>query len=141
MKKIAAYMLIPFFAMQTGFLIAQASERPTPWFTLSVEEAHLSPQARYSVNDHELLVNYTNVSDAVQKDNCANIPWIYKEVVLLDGVPGEKRKMKKENSDGNSESGQIKIRVFRTEADTCGGATGGINPGQSIIVPLWISSY
>ncbi len=139
MKKLGLCLFMLFLAMQTTVLFAQSAERPTPWFTLSIEaqgqEAWMPRGARW------LQVKYTNVSDLIQKDNCANIAWVYNMVVLRDGAPVEKKKRKTVEDDADETPNSRRIQVHHTERDACGGATGGIPSGATVRFPLEVSFY
>jgi hypothetical protein len=122
-------------------LFSQAPEKPAPKFALSIEEEQLGHG--YSATDHELIVRYTNVSDAVQKDDCVVSPVAYKMVVLRDGLPAEKRKVRSEITDESQNSGKTNayhIKVHYSEADSCQGITRGIDPGRIVKFTLWVSS-
>jgi hypothetical protein len=141
MKKLGWHLVLLFFAAQATTLFAQPSERPTPWFTLSIEEAQLSRQAGYTANDHELLVQYTNISNVVQQDNCVNRAWVYGMVVLRDGAPFEKRKPKTKNDDSDQDADSGRVKVHSSYVDKgCGRINGGIDPGQTVKFTLWPSA-
>ncbi len=121
-------------------LWAQTSENLAPKFALAIEEEQLSAQAGYQPADHELIVKYTNTSEKVQRDACAVIPDAYNLVVLRDGVAVEKRKSKKE-AENNSEDGSTGTRIEVTQmGPNCHSDNKGLNPGQSVTFPLWVSS-
>jgi hypothetical protein len=109
-------------------LIAQAQQKATPTFSLAIEEVQLSTSAGYTANDHELIVRYTNITDTIQKDNCAVTPTAYKIVVLRDGLPVEQIKPKDDDT-GQSTALQ----------DTCHGINRGIDPGKTAKFTLWVS--
>src|ERR1017187_7996277 len=140
MKKLWLYLIMPLLAVPVNPLVAQSAERPTPWFTISIEEGQLSRQAGYTVNDHQLLVKYTNVSDAAQKDYCAGTPWVYNEIVLLDGAPIVSKKEQRKTEVPIAVQDSRKIKANYTEANSCRGSREPIPAGQSFRFPLWISS-
>src|ERR1035441_10305254 len=90
MKKLTSYFVAIIFAMLAGTLTAHAQEESTPAFALTIKQKPLSGEN--VPGTVILLVKYTNTSDVVQEDNCANRPFAYKMLVLRDAQPVEKRK-------------------------------------------------
>ncbi len=119
-------------------LWAQTSENLAPKFSLAIEEKPL--EAENTPGTFILSVKYTNTSETVQRDACAVIPDAYNLVVLRDGVAVEKRKSKQE-AESNSEDGSTGARIEVTQmGPNCHSDNKGLNPGQSVTFPLWVSS-
>jgi hypothetical protein len=121
-------------------LFAQTPEKLAPTFSLAIERKPL--EAENAPGTFILLVKYTNVSNVIQNDGCMTTPSAYHIMVLRDGIAAEKRKTKKttemKNEDNNT---GYQIKVTHTEQDTCrGGVDKGLNPGQGVKFPLWVSS-
>jgi hypothetical protein len=128
------------FAMQAVATYAQTAEEPALKFSLSIEEKQLG--ADYPATDHEFLVKYTNTSDTIQQDDCANRPWVYTLVILRDGLPVEKKTVDRQ-TDESSNPGGINVHRINIHPETlmnCGKMTRGFKPGESVKFPLWVSS-
>ena len=125
--------------MQVGVAFAQTTGKLAPTFALSIEAKPL--EAENTPGTHILLVKYTNISDAIQQDGCMVTPVAYNVVVLRDGSPVERRKLKRTIEEDNEKDGSSKrIKVDLTEADSCQGVDKGLKPGESVKFPLWVSS-
>jgi hypothetical protein len=134
-------LLMSMFLSSVAILSAQMQGKTIPTFALAIEEKPL--EAENVPGTRILLVKYTNISNAVQKDGCAVTPGEYKMVVMRDGLPAEKRKTRSENTDESQDQGKTKtyrIKVHHTEADSCHGIDRGLNPGESVKFTLWVSS-
>jgi hypothetical protein len=137
MKRLGICLLMLLFGMQAGVLIAQAPVSTLPTFALVIEEKPLS--AENAPGTFILLVKYTNISDAIQKDDCVVSPAAYKLVVLRDGLPAEKRRPHDQNTEDSPNPKRIE-RPLITESDSCHGITRGIDPGKTVKFSLWVSS-
>jgi len=137
MKRFRIYLPI---LMLLSISPASFTQQPAePTFALHIEETHqydgMSPRA------HVIEVQYTNISSVPQKDDCAVTPWVYKTIVLRDGLPLERIKQPKaqpENPPQSSEdnNGRYRIRVQAMDAG-CRGSFDSIPPGKSVKFPLW----
>jgi hypothetical protein len=116
--------------------LAQTPEKPAPRFALAIEEKPL--EAENTPGTLILLVKYTNVSDVVQKDGCVVTPAAYSILAMHDGLPADKRKPRSEENEESSDPRRIKVN--RTEADSCNGITRGIGPKETVKFALWVSS-
>ena len=137
LKMLGMNLLTPVLLSSAMALLAQPPGKPVPTFALAIEEQKLNPS--YPATEHELLVKYTNVSDVVQQDNCVVSAWVYKMVVLHDGLPAEKRETRNKETEEPPDPNRIKVPLY-TEANSCGRITRGINPGESVTFNLWPSS-
>jgi hypothetical protein len=118
-------------------LIAQTPEKLAPTFALAIEEKPL--EAENTPGTLILLVKYTNISDAIQKDDCVVSPVAYKMVVLRDGLPAEKRKTRSKKTEESPDPRRIK-RPLIMEQDNCHGINKGIDPGKIVKFTLWVST-
>ncbi len=66
MKRLATYLMVPLFLVETAFLVAQTPEKLQPWFSLSIAEQLLA--AENAPGTHLVQVTYTNISNMPQKD-------------------------------------------------------------------------
>jgi hypothetical protein len=121
-------------------LFAQTPEKLAPTFALAIEQK--PPEAENAPGTLILLVKYTNVSNVIQYDDCMITPSAYRILVLRDGIAAEKGKPKRATEINNEENSTgYRIKVTHTEQDTCrGGVDKGLNPGQGVKFPLWVSS-
>ena len=136
-NKLGINLLVLMLLLSTVTLFAQTPEKPAPTFALAIEEKPL--EAENTPGTYILLVKYTNISDAVQQDNCVVDTWVYKLVVLRDGLPAEKRKKRSDDTEKSPDPRRIKVPLM-TEANTCGRITRGINPKESVKFSLWVST-
>ena len=138
MRKFATIFSVMLIAMQALAACAQTPESQTLNFTLAIEEKPL--EAENAPGTHILLVKYTNNSDAVQRDSCMVIPDEYNIHVKRDGIAIEKRKSKRDTAN-HSEEGRTGLRIEVTHRGSpCHSDNKGLNPGQSVKFPLWVSS-
>ncbi|MGO8786004.1 MAG: hypothetical protein ACLQVL_01295 [Terriglobia bacterium] len=140
MKRLGMHLIALFVAMQFGVVIAQTTDKLAPTFALAIEAKPL--EAENAPGTLILLVKYTNISGAIQRDGCMVTPVAYNIVVLRESSPVGKRKsggaIEEEGSEENGTSNRIK--VARTEADSCQGVEKGLKPGESVKFSLWVSS-
>ncbi len=135
MKRFGWQFLALLFAMQQVVFFAQAVERPTPCFSVSIKEVDPStvPDG-YPSDYHKLLVTYTNTSDAVEVIP-SNLHVTLNMIVLHDGAPAEETKgmraLRKDRNDlasGNTTPSSVQM-------------THSLKPGASITFPWEISGY
>jgi hypothetical protein len=139
MKRIDLHLLALLFVVQSAFLFGQSSEKITPWFTLSIEEKQLP--TNYSSGEHQLVVKYTNVSQRVQQDNCAISPWVYKTLVLHNGIVATKRKTQSNVTEASPDLGGKKVHPVKSvDIKVCGKMSRGFDPNESKEFPIWVSS-
>lgn len=138
-NKIGINLLTLMLLSSTAAILAQTPEKPAPTFALAIEEKPL--EAENTPGTLILMVKYTNISDVVQNDGCMITSSAYKIQVLRDGIAVEKRKPKKatEMNNENNSTG-YRIKVTRTEADSCQKFDQGMKSGESVKFPLWVSS-
>jgi hypothetical protein len=118
-------------------LFAQTPEKLAPTFALAIEQKPL--EAENAPGTLILLVKYANISNVVQQD-CIADTWLYKMVVLRDGIPAERRTTVQSKQAEESKYPADAIRIDSYEVKTCGRIVRGIKPGESVKFPLWVSS-
>jgi hypothetical protein len=92
MRKFGWQFLALLLAIQPAVFFAQAVERPKPGFTLSIKEVAPSTLSDgYPADYHKLLVTYSNISDAAQKDWWDQLDSLdmLNMIVLRDGAPAD----------------------------------------------------
>jgi hypothetical protein len=89
MNKIGSKFLTLIFAIQTITLCAQTTERPKPWFSLSIEATDPSnPPEHYTADRQVVMVTFTNISDEDHSYSCNMEQACGVDMhVLLDGAP------------------------------------------------------
>jgi hypothetical protein len=135
-NKFSMNLIMLMLLSSAAIFFAQTPESQTLKFTLAIEEKPL--EAENAPGTHILLVKYTNISDTVQRDDCAVSPWEYKLLVLRDGVTLKKKKVRREKTEESAPPGAIKLEIH--ERSICHSDGKGLNPGQSVQFPLWVSS-
>jgi hypothetical protein len=139
-NKFGMNLIVLVILSSVATLFAQTPKKLAPTFALAIEMKPL--EAENTPGTLILLVKYTNVSNVIQNDACMITPSAYRILVLRDGIAAEKRNPKKATEMNNEDnSNGYRIKVTRTEQDACrGGVNKGLNPGQSVKFPLWVSS-
>lgn len=136
-NKFGMNMIVLMLLSLSAALFAQTTQLQALRFSLAIEEEQLSSLAGYQPTDHELIVKYTNISDAVQWDPCVVSPWEYKVAVLRDGTPIEKRSAHKKVTEEHLPPGAIKLEL--DDRKVCS-ATSRLKPGETVRFTLWVSS-
>jgi hypothetical protein len=135
MKKTAFQIVILLFAIQTLALHGQATERPKPGFSLSIEEAEVSPlSSGYPSDYHKLLVTYTNISNNDENYSNSDSAHALDMHVLLDGAPAQEREGMRELREERHPT-KPAIRAPSVRSPTT------IKPGKGFAFPLEISGY
>jgi hypothetical protein len=135
MRKLGLNFLVLIFAVQTITLCAQTTDRPKPWFSLSIEASDPShPPTHYTADRYVVLVTYTNISDVDDMYSEVDHEEMLNMIVLRDGAPAEEtdnmRALRKDRkfteSKGWSGSVQAPVRI---------------KPGKSVTWPLPVGDY
>jgi hypothetical protein len=137
MKRFWIYLPVLILLPFAAGLFVRAQQQIEPTFALHIEQTHEYEGPAPGIL--EIRVQYINISGEAQKDGCAVTPWVYKTIVLRDGVQLEriKPKVPPENPpDKNDHRTRIEVRA--TEQDTCRGSDEAIQPGKSVMFPLGV---
>lgn len=138
MKDRGTQLLFFMLTLHCVSLFGQSFIGPAPWFTLSISEKRLG--SSYPADAHAVELKYTNVSHFVQMDNCVTIVGVYQVGILRDGVSIHKKELPKMPSKRPLDSTGIPIQVPSTGVVPCGRIIEGIKSGESVRLPLWVSS-
>lgn len=132
MKKFGwQFLALPFVMLPIVFF-AQAVERPKPGFTISIEDDKTLPDD-YPFGYHRLLVTFTNVTDLAE-DNSMLDPHTLNMIVLYDGAPADETKLMRQER-------KYREAVASGKALGIARVPGTLKPGESVKIPLYISSY
>jgi hypothetical protein len=130
MRKLALYVLVTIFLMQTFTMYSQAPGKPAPGFNLTISEVHPGGMIP---NVHTLLVEYTNTSKVDYHPNgCWEFRGMYNMIVLSDGIPAKET------------DNMRKLRKFRDGANCFEGGgliAGYLKPGKTSKEYLEVSYY
>jgi len=115
MKKLALFVVLAVFAIQTIAAYAQTSEKPEPNFTLTLSLGRHGGE--FSKNTQVLLVTMTNTSKEIINNGwCLAFNNMYDLLVVYNGVPVEETDAQKKHKEFRKKgrcSGSVVARMVK----------------------------